>query len=475
MSYFEEPTGENPIYPCGICNKKIASNHRAIRCNLCNYKVHIKCNKTDQGDYRNIKEDDIVFCIKCKEEALPFQKLTDQQFFVTSVKGINKDPENLNQTLFPPINLKTFFEGINDLNQNDDRGSEDNLPQINCKYVDLDTFKHSKKKGDFSLFHLNIASLSKHKEELESILTLMGYKFDVIGITETKINKNKSPIFDINMEDYKCYHTPSEAEKGGAMLYIQNEITSKPRNDLDSLVYKSKQLESIFIEIINAGQKNTIVGCIYRHPSMDLEEFNDEILNLLMEKIGSENKNIFLMGAFNVDLMKTESDTQSSQFFDTITSNLLIPHIIFPTRITTTSSTLIDNIFSNSLNFCDGISSNLTSTISDHLAQFLIIPTECHKVKGKHNFFKRDTRNFDRENFLLDLLEINWQETIDVSKNDPNYSFNSFESKLNILIDKYLPLKKLSNREIKHQLKPWITLDIRQSIKRRDKLYKKIS
>ena len=300
----------------------------------------------------------------------------------------------------------------------------------------------------------------------------MGYKFDVIGISETKINKNKSPIFDINMEDYKCYHTPSEAEKGGAMLYIQNDITSKPRNDLDSLVYKSKQLESIFIEIINAGQKNTIVGCIYRHPSMDLEEL-DEIVNLLMEKIGSENKNIFLMGAFNVDLMKTESDTQSSQFFRTITSNLLIPHIIFPTRITTTSSTLIDNIFSNSLNFCDGISSHLTSTISDHLAQFLIVPMECHKVKGKHNFFKRDTRNFDRENFLLDFLEINWQDTIDVSKNDPNYSFNSFESKLNILIDKYLPLKKLSNREIKHQLKPWISLGIRPSIKRRDKLYKK--
>ena len=98
MSYFNEPTGDNPKYPCGVCEKTIAKNHRAIRCSLCNYKVHIKCNKTDAGDFKDIDDDDIIFCIKCKEEIIPFQKLTDQQFFATSVKGMNKDVESLNQT-----------------------------------------------------------------------------------------------------------------------------------------------------------------------------------------------------------------------------------------------------------------------------------------------------------------------------------------------------------------------------------------
>ena len=59
-------------------------------------------------------------------------------------------------------------------------------------------------------------------------------------------------------------------------------------------------------------------------------------------------KKIYLVDDFNVDLMKTENDTQTSQFVDTITSNLFVPHITFPTRITATSSTLIDNIHSNS-------------------------------------------------------------------------------------------------------------------------------
>ena len=91
---------------------------------------------------------------------------------------------------------------------------------------------------------------------------------------------------------------------------------------------------------------------------MDLNEFNDEILNPLMEKLSLESKNIYLMGDYIIDLMKTEVDVATSQFFDTITYNLFVPHITYPTRITTSTSTLIDNIFSNTLNFMEGISGN---------------------------------------------------------------------------------------------------------------------
>ena len=117
--------------------------------------------------------------------------------------------------------------------------------------------------------------------------------------------------------------------------------------------------------------------------------------------------------------------------FDTMTSNVFVPHITCPTRIITTNSTLIDNIYSNSLNFSEGISGNLTTTISDHLAQFLILPEDCYKSKNKHYLFKRDTKNFDRENFILDLLDIDWHNVISTEKNDPNHSFDSFEITLN--------------------------------------------
>ena len=64
-------------------------------------------------------------------------------------------------------------------------------------------------------------------------------------------------------------------------------------------------LESIFIEIINPTTKHLIVGCIYRHPCMEVSRFNDNFFTYLCEKLLREkNKGKVLMGDSNVDLLK---------------------------------------------------------------------------------------------------------------------------------------------------------------------------
>ena len=205
---------------------------------------------------------------------------------------------------------------------------------------------------------------------------------------------------------------------------------------------------------------------------MDLDLFNEEYWEPLMESISAENKKIFLAGDFNIDLMKTDDDTDTSYFFDTLTSNHFFHHI-YPTRITSSTKTLIDNIFSNSTNYSLGVSGNLTISISDHLAQFLLIPEYTHKLPVNHNLYKRESRNFDKGNFILELQEIDWPKVISIDKKDTNLSFYSFETSLNVVIDKYLPLKKLTKKEIKQKHKLWITQGIQKSIMRREKLYKK--
>lgn len=156
-----------------------------------------------------------------------------------------------------------------------------------------------------------------------------------------------------------------------------------------------------------------------------------------------------------------------------MTSNLFIPHIIHPTRITSHSKTLIDNIFSNSPNFSQGMSGNLTISISDHLAQFLIIPLDIGYVPRRISLYKRDIKNFDRENFFIDLISIDWTAVLKLENENPNQSFNDYYNTLNKLIDKYMPLKQISQKEMKHQYKPWITKDILSSIRQREKLHKK--
>ena len=60
---------------------------------------------------------------------------------------------------------------------------------------------------------------------------------------------------------------PTKSANGGALLYIKDTINYKLRPNLN--VEKEKELESIFIEILQKTSKNIIIGCIYRHQQIN--------------------------------------------------------------------------------------------------------------------------------------------------------------------------------------------------------------
>ena len=299
------------------------------------------------------------------------------------------------------------------------------------------------------------------------MLNLLNYDFSVIGLTESRIKKDIGISFPMSIEGYSFVHTPTESSCGGSLLYISDKVNYKPRNDL--LIYKSTHLESIFVEIIYPKKTNIIVGCIYKHPCMAIKEFND-FLSPILEQISLENKTVILLGDFNIDLIKCSSDLMTSEFFNLICYYNFLPYITLPTRITERSKTLIDNIFSNSTSN-KIISGNLTATISDHLPQFFIYPEFNKKfVPRKHNIYRRNN-NYDKASFLKDFKEINWENIITIKDNDTNSSFDSFFQNFTKLLDKHLPLKKMSIKTFKRRFKPWITKGILKSIKKRNELH----
>ena len=85
------------------------------------------------------------------------------------------------------------------------------------------------------------------------------------------------------------------------------------------------------------------MGVTYRHPSMELTDFNCCYLNKLLGNTSKEQKSIFLLGDFNVNLLNNNEYNQTNKFLDSLASNSFIP--LQPTRITSHSNTLIDNIF----------------------------------------------------------------------------------------------------------------------------------
>ena len=69
-----------------------------------------------------------------------------------------------------------------------------------------------------------------------------------------------------------------------------------------------------------------------------------------------------------------------------------------------------------------------------------------------------------------DFLRLNWKHILQIDKNDANLAFNNFYLAVEPIINKFMPLKKISNKEFKRKYKPWITNGICMSMKRRDKL-----
>ena len=118
--------------------------------------------------------------------------------------------------------------------------------------------------------------------------------FDLIGISESRIKKDKSPIKSINLKGYSDESCTAESVARDTLLYISNNLSYKPKNNL--CIYKPTELESTFIEILSPKKTNVIVGCIYRHPHMQLNEFNDYYINNLLDKLSKENKTVFLLG-----------------------------------------------------------------------------------------------------------------------------------------------------------------------------------
>ena len=83
-----------------------------------------------------------------------------------------------------------------------------------------------------------------------------------------------------------------------------------------------------------------------------LDKFND-----ILSRISKDNKQCYVMGDFNLDLLQYNHHTPTQEFIDTLFSLAFIPFISNPTRLTSFSATLIDNTFTNNLsqNVLNGI------------------------------------------------------------------------------------------------------------------------
>ena len=72
---------------------------------------------------------------------------------------------------------------------------------------------------------------------------------------------------------------------------------------------------------------NIVVGCIYKHPNMDVIEFIN-YLNQMLEKASKEQKQILLLGDLNINLVNYNIHQPTNHFLDSLTSNSITMYIL---------------------------------------------------------------------------------------------------------------------------------------------------
>ena len=200
---------------------------------------------------------------------------------------------------------------------------------------------------------------------------ILDHKFRIVALTESWLQDSDFHLY--NLPCYEMFENHrTERTGGGVALYTDIRYFSKHRTDLDIF---NNECESLFVEIDRDStgfSSNVIIGVIYRIPNTNINNFIDAI-SLTLDRIKKENKICYLLGDFNLDIMNSETHKSTGEYLDMLSSFSYLPMINKPTRVTTDSATIIDNIFTNNaidLNNClHGI---FITDISDHYPIFHI-------------------------------------------------------------------------------------------------------
>ena len=311
-----------------------------------------------------------------------------------------------------------------------------------------------------SLLHLNARSLSKNFDSLQTLLCTLNFPFSIIGISETWLNKNSPPVF--NIPNYDMIRADRKAGRGGGVAYyIHDSISFRLRDDVCI-----NGTEDLFIEVERQHSKNIIIGLVYRPPNHQFQYFYDN-LETSLNKLSLENKDMYLMGDFNINISDT-SNQYVIKFLDLLASHALFPSIDKPTRITPDSLTLIDNIFCNVTNK-NNVSGLLYHDISDHLPIFLLSHkyTQDTMASGK-TLYRKETQD-NIANLINDLSHEEWLDILNQS--DTEIAYDKFLTTFLNYYKKNIPL--IHNKSSKRKTcQPWITNGILNSIKKRNRLYK---
>lgn len=331
------------------------------------------------------------------------------------------------------------------------------LENGSCRYYTSLHMDNDLNNNPYSILHVNMRSCKANQQELENYLNLSSIDFSIVALTETWLSDDEACLYNIpNYSHFSCNR--QDKRGGGVSLHIAEPSHCIQRHDITNSLNKDV-IECLFVEIDCNSVKN-IIGVIYRPPSSSLQAFLEQINQILLT-LKQESKLTYLIGDFNIDLAKYDSNESITDFFNLMYSHSYKSLINKPTRVHGHSSSIIDNIFTNDLESTHS-SGILLADISDHYPIFTLRNRSIDSKKKSKIKYRQLSEN-NQVKFLDCLEREQWQTVF--AHNDAQKAYTSFSGLLCNHYNECFPVieRKLTKRDSNK----WITSGLRTSIKQK--------
>lgn len=292
---------------------------------------------------------------------------------------------------------------------------------------------------------VNIRSVNHNMDLFLAFLSSIKIKMDVIVLTECWTNeKNPPPTIDFyNM----AYTKNCLNQNDGVVAYVHREI---------SATFLEPNIRDGNCLIINIDEHYSIV-CSYRPPCFRNPSNYINSLEVVFNSI--KTPNIIFTGDINIDILSThDSNNYVQSYLNLMAMYGLIQGINQPTRI----NTCIDHFMVKSCYFWKTFV--FEQALTDHSPIMLYID----RIKNCKTSTIPSKFIINYTTLRHQLSEENWSEIKQL--NNVNIAIELFLNRLQKLIDNNTTVRRVPKNKM--PLKPWITISVVRSIRKRDKLYK---
>ena len=309
----------------------------------------------------------------------------------------------------------------------------------------------STKKELLIIKSVNTQSLLCHFDAIEFMLK--EENIDILCICETWLDSLVDDKF-IKISNFNVIRC--DAGRGsGVCIYIRENLNfSLISPGLD----KIEGVEDVWIQVQHKKFPSFIVGCVYRHPKALVSSF--QYLADVFKNICLKNKPMFVLGDINDDLFVKGNNLSK------IVKSLNLKQIITkPTRITRTSSTLLDIVITNKVEMV--VNSDVTpSPIADHEMISIIINIRKPKSEPEIKTY-RSQKNYSQSifcNLLLDKIQI---LNCICNTDNVNNQVNMLTEVFNVSLDQCAPV--VTSKLIR-PFAPWLDDNLKQYIAEKNEL-----